>query len=285
MFAIKGHSGCSVNIVESNGTTIVRKLTADRSYFHRLQAQAQKQKQFLLDNTLPCVDTPEIIHENFEENSCYFDMDFYRSLDCLTFLQTCTVSDLDEFFDFIKSIIDFNVQRSPLQKFDKVQFLKKYESVKVNLESTCADFDKIDWEVLDGIMEGLGIHDIPCGFCHGDLTFSNILVKKSVSRFGLIDFLDCFMETPMQDIVKIRQDTRYNWSLNLYSERRDETKISIIMSYLDRKLVSFCQDYPFYNLYYRPFQLINLLRVLQYTSRRDLVESLVSDINILVQEG
>ena len=48
---------------------------------------------------------------------------------------------------------------------------------------------------------------IPVGTCHGDLTFSNILFNGN--NYYLIDFLDSFIESPLLDIVKLRQDTAW----------------------------------------------------------------------------
>ena len=52
---------------------------------------------------------------------------------------------------------------------------------------------------------------IPKGNCHGDLTTSNIIATGG-STFYLIDFLPCFLETPLWDILKIKQDLLYGWT-------------------------------------------------------------------------
>ena len=52
---------------------------------------------------------------------------------------------------------------------------------------------------------------MPLGPCHGDLTFSNIIVSPTGS-LNLIDFLPSFIESPIWDIVKIYQDLKYGWS-------------------------------------------------------------------------
>ncbi|MBT0858600.1 phosphotransferase, partial [Campylobacter coli] len=74
-------------------------------------------------------------------------------------------------------------------------------------------------------------YPFPIGYCHGDLTFSNILFQNQ--NIVLIDFLDNFIETPLQDVVKLRQDTRHKWSLKMTHANYDEIKIRIILSYLD----------------------------------------------------
>jgi hypothetical protein len=51
----------------------------------------------------------------------------------------------------------------------------------------------------------------PIGSCHGDLTLSNVILDQ-VSGVTLIDFLDTFLETPLQDVAKLKQDFVYGWS-------------------------------------------------------------------------
>jgi hypothetical protein len=51
----------------------------------------------------------------------------------------------------------------------------------------------------------------PIGPCHGDLTLSNVILN-SVSGVTLIDFLDTYLESPLQDVAKLKQDFDYGWS-------------------------------------------------------------------------
>jgi thiamine kinase-like enzyme len=51
----------------------------------------------------------------------------------------------------------------------------------------------------------------PMGNCHGDLTLSNVIIDPN-SGITLIDFQDTFLETPLQDIAKLKQDFIYGWT-------------------------------------------------------------------------
>lgn len=51
----------------------------------------------------------------------------------------------------------------------------------------------------------------PIGSCHGDLTLSNVILDP-VAGVTLIDFLDTYLETPLQDVAKLKQDFVYGWS-------------------------------------------------------------------------
>ncbi|TXI21822.1 MAG: hypothetical protein E6Q67_07080 [Roseateles sp.] len=61
----------------------------------------------------------------------------------------------------------------------------------------------------------------PMGPCHGDLTLSNVILDP-VSGITLIDFLDTFLETPLQDVAKLKQDFVYGWSF-----RKDPPALTI----------------------------------------------------------
>ena len=117
---------------------------------------------------------------------------------------------------------------------------------------------------------------IPLGKCHGDLTFSNILFTDR--KIILIDFLDNFIETPLQDIVKLRQDTKHLWSLRLYKKKYDGTKIEILLNYLDNLIDKHFSKYEFYRKYYFIFQKINLLRILPYAKDKQTFQYVANEI-------
>jgi hypothetical protein len=65
---------------------------------------------------------------------------------------------------------------------------------------------------LKQFLERQGSHvDVPIGACHGDLTLSN-LIFNPVDGILLIDFLHTYLESPLQDVAKVRQDYDYGWS-------------------------------------------------------------------------
>ena len=76
---------------------------------------------------------------------------------------------------------------------------------------------------------------LPIGICHGDLTLSNILCGQNQLIF--IDWLDSFIDTPLIDIAKLRQDTRFYWSLLLYTQPYNKCRIISILEHLDQQIV------------------------------------------------
>ena len=117
-----------------------------------------------------------------------------------------------------------------------------------------------------------------CGcVCHGDLTLSNILFNGN--NYYLIDFLDSFIETPLMDIVKLRQDTAYLWSPLMYTGTYDVTRLNIICNKIDRDLDKYFSQYEWYRRYYDMFQLLNFFRILQYAKEEKVVSYLKMALN------
>ena len=85
------------------------------------------------------------------------------------------------------------------------------------------------------------------------------------NNYYLIDFLDSFIESPLLDIVKIRQDTAYLWSTLMYHKPFDQVRLNIVSKRIDLALNDyFTSKYDWYRKYYMPLQLMNFLRILQY---------------------
>lgn len=127
---------------------------------------------------------------------------------------------------------------------------KDKEIVQI-LERSALIFNSVDEEIR-----------IPVGYCHGDLTFSNILFNGN--NYYLIDFLDSFIESPLLDIVKIRQDSRYAWSQQMYEYDMDVVRMKIISGKIDEEIDKYYSRYDWYRKNYSMFQLMNFLRIIQY---------------------
>jgi hypothetical protein len=69
----------------------------------------------------------------------------------------------------------------------------------------------------------------PIGRCHGDLTLSNVILDP-VSGITLIDFLATYLETPLQDVAKLKQDYVYGWS-----SRNSPSPLTVKAEILSRK--------------------------------------------------
>ena len=123
------------------------------------------------------------------------------------------------------------------------------------------------------------------GISHGDLTFSNILIDDHKDSICLIDFLDSFIETPLFDIVKIRQDTKFLWTFLMHKNLRNKAKIEICFSHLDKIIHEKYNSYEWYRKHYTPSQILNMLRVDQYTTNKEVATLIKNSIGFLLNEA
>lgn len=269
MLNIQGHSGCILKFITVNNRTYIRKITYEKHYFIRLKKQALKQKEYL--RKASDIIVPLIIDENETDSEYYFDMEYYRSLDVFSYIDICNKNEIDIFINRIFSFIEQQIYTSKITNVYKQDIINKLNDILKGLSNNSYKIFFQDY--INNLV--LNICDtkeivMPIGECHGDLTLSNILVQNNKIIF--IDFLDSFIETPLQDIVKLRQDTKHLWAFNLLEKKYDFTKLKIIMKYLDKKIDKYFQKYDFYNNYYNLFQKINLLRIVPYAQNEQILE-------------
>lgn len=268
---IQGFSGCTIELLNS-ASSIIRKSTTDPQYIPRLLKQANKQRGFPLNPESPII-IPEILGTYCNSLSCYIDMEYFPSLDFIERFQCATVSEINNTLKVLFDFIEFNIRYTVKENIPGKVLVNKIEEIysKVPFSNKPEILSKIPDELL-----------LPIGHCHGDLTFSNILFQDDKLIF--IDFLDSFISTPLIDIVKLRQDTKYNWSQQLYTRPFHEPKLNIVLDYMDNKIVEKFQQYDFFK-YYPIFQIVNLLRILPYAKNSEIICNLNSHIyNILENE-
>lgn len=271
MLKIQGNSGCKIEILSSDNGTFVRKHSSSTDYNKRLLRQSQKQSSYLEKTGAKCL-VPKI----FNVGEDYFDMELFHGMDVISYIDICGKNDIDQLCDFLIRIITANIQACSFETFDKEKFLTKFYSIKENTKSLGINVEKIE-----NFFKSLPEEKIPEGVCHGDLTLSNILVSKTGSKVCLIDFLDTFYETPVQDMAKLRQDSRYMWSSLLYNHKYDSIRHRSVMNYLDLKLVDNFSKHDFYRIYYRPFQMMNFLRILPYakdSNKKEFIKRKISEM-------
>ena len=108
----------------------------------------------------------------------------------------------------LSSVVSKNIENSNIEKVGAKVFIDKIDKIQKN--NLDGDFNQM-LIFLKNKFYTHKIIELPLGPCHGDLTFSNIIVSPTGS-LNLIDFLPSFIESPIWDIVKIYQDLKYGWS-------------------------------------------------------------------------
>ena len=246
---IKGHSGCKLDILEKKKTWIIRKSTQDKNFLDRLEKQANKQDYFFKSNKFPFIRIPQIYNKAKTPVSFSFDMEYFKSENFISFFEHSSKSDVDMILRHILAFVEENLNLSKMVEIDSRQITSKFNELEETLlsaEQTSILFskysDKINL-VFDSLPPQLCL---PMGSCHGDLTLSNILFNRTDNSLVLIDFLDSFIESPLMDMVKIRQDTKFKWSYNLAEKPFDKTRVTMIMDYLDIKFHEHFNQFEFY---------------------------------------
>ena len=138
------------------------------------------------------------------------------------------------------------------------------------------------------IFKDLSYIKIPLGYCHGDFNFCNILGNRTDHVLYLIDFLDSFIETPLQDIASLRQDTLclFYYFRNINdnnhnhkdNNKKEEMKIKQIMEFFDKKLINMFSTkkwWPIVNI----FLFWKLARILPYSNSLEVTNNVIENMN------
>ena len=199
-----GLSGCKIELLSKD---IIRKHSKDLSYNARLVSQANKQKYFSNLN-ISDISAPQVYLIN-ENDLFYFDMEYCTGKNYCQFLDSCSIKDTQEILSTLFQYFDYLVKNSKELEYNfvKEKIIQKLQSLAPGSEYS----DIINCVIMT--YDDLGINNVRSSFCHGDLTFSNILFSKSNVYF--IDFLDSFIDTYYIDFVKIKQDIYYHWNINI----------------------------------------------------------------------
>ncbi|MBQ7648832.1 MAG: phosphotransferase [Paludibacteraceae bacterium] len=276
-----GNSGCKVEVVREDTKLFILKSTADAKYAERLVLQAEKQKKASAQS-VPNIIVPKVYRITRPDNGAEIRMDYVYSQNYIDYFENAGVHEIDTFVEAMITFVENEISQSPMTECPVEALVAKFNEVakKVAMRKDySAEMQNLQIKAKRQINEHNTLQ-IPIGMCHGDLTFSNILFCGQ--QYCLIDFLDSFVETPLQDIVKLRQDSQYLWSCLMYQQPYDALRLKLISQYIDEKLDEHFSRYEWYKQYYGIMQLMNMLRILPYAKEEKVVNYLLRVINTLV---
>jgi len=278
---IEGHSGCSITVVEQGRELLVKKSTSKPGYVNRLKMQAEKQKLFFASGFKKVL-TPEIFSIEEHSGICSVTMKYIHAHNFVEFFDHAGFEKIEQFSHQIIQFLEWEISTSRMQKVSFNVLEDKFADVKKNIQISFKNDPNIKSLVSKSEKVFTQTKDIfiPVGQCHGDLTLSNVLFNHD--RLFLIDFLDSFIESPIIDVVKLRQDTSFAWSYLLYGSTYDQVRHQITLDWIDQVLETHFSKYEWYNQYYCTFQLMNFLRILQYANKPDIITYLTQKINYML---
>lgn len=248
---VKGHSGFGIELLDE---LTIRK-SAPAASAERLRRQIEKQVHFHQNHQTKVIRVPRVFRmaRRRGPGSFHADMEFVAARDFIQFLSEADRRALDNFVGAITGFVRGNLARCATAD---VAGACRHKLAELAAKTVPAKYVRAARRMCRQPVI------VPAGPCHGDLTLSNLLFKSR--ELYLLDFLDCFVESPLQDIVKLRQDTCFGWSLQMYHGEFNRPKILIALRYLDQRIAAAFQSEEWYRRHYDLFQLVNLMRVLPY---------------------
>lgn len=281
---VKGHSGCQIDVVSEESGIYVYKSTADPKYLKRLALQAKKQRAAAEDE-YQHIRVPQIFELQENADTTIIKMQYVYSKNFIEFFEQAGFEQVDYLIGALEYFVEHEISKCELQKVAPKIFQDKFAEIKGKcLTNPLYEGNEEILSILnrsEQVFNSLPELTMPIGICHGDLTFSNILFNGN--NYYLIDFLDSFIETPLQDIVKIRQDTQFRWSQLMYTKPYDATRLRIVCDKIDHEIHQyFTRKYQWYSDNYSVVQLMNILRILPYAKEETVVQYLVDVLNQLL---
>jgi len=266
---LKGQSLFKIELIKSPTGYIIKKSANNEEMAFRLHKQAHKQHLFhnlLINSPLHhIIETPDIIGS--DDN--YVIMKFCNGKSILDIFEKGDITILDELIEKLFSFIKWEIDQCTVDNVNKILLNK---------------LDKIDNKLVVNCKEYLSKNEIviPIGLSHGDLTLSNIIFSNKIV---LIDFLDSYLESPLQDIAKLLQEINLRWSLLMSNYDGDLTKINISYSYLKDKITTKIEEnYKVYLKEIKFIYLITLLRILPYIDNEQIYELVNKEIEKISKE-
>lgn len=283
---VKGHSGCQIDVVPEDSGIYVYKSTADPKYLERLILQGEKQ-QAAGQKEYQHIRVPKVYDIKRSDGIAVVKMQYVYSKNFIEFFEQAGFEQIEYLIGALEYFIEHEISQSKLQTVSANIFQEKFADISGKCKAnTLFQNDERIAAILnrsEQVFADLKDMLIPVGLCHGDLTFSNILFNGN--NYYLIDFLDSFIETPLQDIIKIRQDTCYRWSQLMYTKRYDAVRLHIVFDKIDREIDTyFSNKYEWYRTYYPVMQLMNILRILPYAHEEKVVEFLKNTLEELLDK-
>lgn len=268
MIKISGNSNYKVSVVKKDKLYIIKESLTNVD-ITRLKKQIEKQERFYESNKYN-VKTAKITNK---DNTKY-TMEYIKSYDMINYLNTIDINSIKNIINNIINLVNSFIKDSDKKIIEKSLVINKLNSINENLQRYHKN--SIVMKSINYLYENIDIfeNEIPIGTCHGDLTLSNMLVDYN-HKLYLIDFLDDFMNTPLFDIIKLRQDFKYKYVLQIYTGNYDKIRIELLFDHFD-KLIS--NEFEQYSTYFKYLDIMNFLRILQYSKNNDLENYLLKQL-------
>jgi len=263
-----GLSGCKLELISPD---TLRKHSSSKDYNERLNLQINKQKLFS-NQIFKNIQAPKVL-DVYREGLYFFDMEYVSGYSFFEYFSASNLNDINFVLFSLFAYFDFLIETKKEYKsqISREKILKKIKSL-YDITNYKQDLLFLENLVLTNNLK------IPQTFCHGDLTFANIIFHPN--RLYFIDFLDCFIDSFLVDLVKLKQDLFYGWSLNI--QRIGSLRIKTIYSYLWKRIENRYSEY-IHTLEFEILDVLNTLRLDPYltdSSQRIIITKMLKDSSL-----
>lgn len=256
-----GNSGCEI---EFHGGYVSKRTYGAGA--NRLRKQAEKQRAFSARH----LTAPAVVHAYRDKNFYSFTMERVRDAH-MPFDLPSWDQVLGKLVHFVYDNLSLSVPLDPGPVFAE-KLDETIDRIAMNHHVTDLDFDRFR-QAAERVAPALASPGLlPMGYCHGDLTFCNVLAT-STGRTYLIDFLDTPFDTPLLDVVKLRQDTAHGW-VKQFTDVDDRT-----LEMADKIITRTFYENDAYCRMYTPLAVLNILRVVPYAQSTRTVDWALQELD------
>lgn len=258
--ALSGLSGARVVLMTRDGRRwFVRKAARDPAGSARLRRQLDKQLAF--GQALGgAVRVPPVLGQGEIDGRFYFDMEFVRGLDGISYLRRASYGEVVAVADRLCGYLDEIATRAPAGTTGPSLF----DALYTKLCDVHRQTDEPGGETLARLFLALDrlralSADLGPTMCHGDLTLENLVVDEH-GAFWLLDFLDAPFEHWWQDVAKLHQDLDGGWYL-----LSQPAIARCVLDYLSRRLLAAAsRRAPMYTQVHAVLLACTFVRILPY---------------------
>ena len=265
--------GFSGDLIEIKGKYLYKTCKTDQN---RFLLNINKQKNF----NNPYIQSVPILQEGINNQEHYIKMPYIQCENPLIWLSRAELNQVQAFISIIINYFNHSVINSQVKIFNK----NIWDEKLILLKKSIHDVDLIN--VINRLFQLDETYNFYYGNYHGDFTLSNLFIIENNGAICVeaIDFLEVFIASPINDLVKIRQDTKHLWTYNLLKNQNiDKNRILIILSYLDKEIEKIINGNFILKYYYLFFQTLNLLRIVPYNNDPENFSYLKKEIMELAQ--
>lgn len=257
---LPGNSNAKLEMEFDPNLGHIVKKTCNGKAGKRLLVQSEKQSNFRTNSTIR---TPAIFRNEVESDRVTIVMEYVRGSDFVLFTNSATRDEFETSSKILVSMIKNEFLQGKISKFPTLLWIEKVnETLEKCLERSV--FSAKENQRLKSFLLSEMPEEIILGECHGDITFSNVIVEKP-DLLCVFDFLNPPIETPYEDAAKFLQDAQFFWSIMKHTGEFDRTRVKIYWTHAAEMLRNELKGICDFSLL-KKFQTLGLLRIIPYTA-------------------